>query len=232
MTEPLTQNIQDYLKAIYGLTSDGEEASTTALAARLGIAPPSVTGMLQKLSALQPPLVVYQKHQGARLTPEGERAALEVLRHHRLLEAYLVESLGYSWDSVHEEACKLEHVISEEFETRIAEALGHPVRDPHGAPIPSAELVMPFTNDVPLSDLRGGEKATVSRVRCEETALLRHLESLGLVPGAELSAEAYSSFDDNLTVRVAGRDAAVIGRTVGSQVYVELISPQNEKELQ
>ena len=118
------------------MTSDGEEASTTALAARLGIAPPSVTEMLQKLAALQPPLVVYQKHQGARLTPEGERAALEVLRHHRLLEAYLVESLGYSWDAVHEEACKLEHVISEVLEERIASVLGNPLRDPHGYPSP------------------------------------------------------------------------------------------------
>ena len=223
MTEPLTQNIQDYLKAIYGLTSDGEEASTNALAARLGIAPPSVTGMLQKLSTLQPPLVVYQKHQGARLTPEGERAALEVLRHHRLLEAYLVESLGYSWDAVHDEACKLEHVISEEFETRIAAVLGNPVRDPHGAPIPSAELVMPSTNDVPLSSLRGRENAIIRRVRCEETPLLRHLESLGLVPGAELAALEYSPFDGNLTVRVAGRTPAVIGLAVSSQVYVEII---------
>lgn len=222
MTEPLTQNIQDYLKAIYGLTSDGEEASTTALAARLGIAAPSVTGMLQKLAALQPPLVVYQKHQGARLTPEGERAALEVLRHHRLLEAYLVESLGYSWDSVHEEACKLEHVISEEFETRIAEQLGHPLRDPHGAPIPSAELVMPSTNDVPLDSLRGGERATVRRVHCEDAALLRHLESLGLVPAAELSALEYSTFDANLTVRVADRKPVVLGPSITGQIFVEL----------
>src|SRR5512137_1063069 len=120
MNETLTTSIQDYLKAIYALTGDGGEASTTALAGRLGVAPASVTGMLQKLAGLTPPLIVYRKHQGARLTPEGERAALEVLRHHRLLEAYLVESLGYSWDAVHEEACRLEHVISEDFEARIA----------------------------------------------------------------------------------------------------------------
>jgi len=223
MTEPLTQNIQDYLKAIYGLTSDGEEASTTALAARLGIAAPSVTGMLQKLAALQPPLVVYHKHQGAHLTPEGERAALEVLRHHRLLEAYLVESLGYSWDAVHEEACKLEHVISEEFETRIAAALGHPLRDPHGAPIPSEDLVMPPTEDVPLSSLRGGEKAIVRRVRCEEAPLLRHLESLGLVPGAELDVLEVSPFDANLMVQVAGQNPAVIGPAISSQIFVEVV---------
>jgi DtxR family Mn-dependent transcriptional regulator len=222
MIEPLTQNIQDYLKAIYGLTGDGGEASTTALATRLGIAPASVTGMLQKLAALQPPLVHYQKHQGARLTPEGERAALEVLRHHRLLEAYLVESLGYSWDAVHEEACRLEHVISEEFETRIAAVLGNPLRDPHGAPIPSADLVMPSTNDVPLSSLRGGAKAIVRRVRCEETALLRHLESLGLVPGAGLAILDHSTFDANLTVQVKGKKSVVIGPAITDQIFVEL----------
>lgn len=221
MNEHLSPSIQDYLKAIYSLSVEGE-ASTSALATHLGVAPASVTGMLQKLAALQPPLVVYQKHQGARLTPEGERAALEVLRHHRLLEAYLVESLGYSWDAVHEEACKLEHVISEEFETRIAALLGNPVRDPHGAPIPSAELVMPSTNDILLSSLRGGEKAVVRRVRCEETPLLRHLESLGLVPGTELEAVEYSAFDANLTVKVTGRKPVVIGPAITGQIFVEL----------
>jgi DtxR family Mn-dependent transcriptional regulator len=222
MIKPLTQNIQDYLKAIYSLTSDGQEASTNALAARLGITPASVTGMLQKLAALQPPLVVYQKHQGAYLTPEGERAALEVMRHHRLLEAWLVESLGYSWDAVHEEACKLEHVISEEFEERIAAALGNPVRDPHGAPIPSAALIMPANNDVLLSSLRGKEKAIVRRVRCEDTHLLRHLENLGLVPGAELAALNYSAFDANLTLKVKGRKPVVVGPAITSQIFVEL----------
>jgi DtxR family transcriptional regulator, Mn-dependent transcriptional regulator len=222
MNKPLTQNIQDYLKAIYNLTSDGEEASTTALAAWLEIAPASVTGMLQKLAALRPPLVVYRKHQGAHLTPGGERAALEVLRHHRLLEAWLVESLGYSWDAVHEEACKLEHVISEEFEERIAAALGNPVRDPHGAPIPSAALVMPANHDVLLSSLRGREKAVVRRVRCEDAHLLRHLENLGLVPGAELAALKYSAFDANLTLKVTGRKPVVIGPAITGQIFVEI----------
>jgi len=221
MIEPLTQNIQDYLKAIYGLTSDGKEASTSALAARLGIAAPSVTGMIQKLSALQPPLVVYHKHQGVHLTPEGERAALEVIRHHRLLEAYLVSSLGYSWDAVHEEACNLEHFISEDFEKRIAAILGNPVRDPHGAPIPSVDLVMPSTKDVPLSGLHGRERAVVRRVRCEVTPILLHLESLGLVPGAQLDVLEVSPFDANLTVQVAGRIPVVIGLVISSQVLVE-----------
>ncbi len=221
MADNITPNIQDYLKTIYGLTSNGEEASTTALAARLGIAPASVTGMLQKLASLTPPLVIYRKHQGAALTPEGEKAALEVIRRHRLLEAWLVESLGYSWDAVHEEACKLEHVISEEFETRIAAALGHPVRDPHGDPIPSADLVMPSTNDIPLTSLREGEKAVVRRVGCKDAPLLRHLEGLGLVPGAGVTALAHSPFDGNLTLQVAGRPPAVVGPAICSQIFIE-----------
>jgi DtxR family Mn-dependent transcriptional regulator len=134
MSEPLTQSIQDYLKHIYELSEDGRAASTNELAARLNIAPASVTGMLQKLAAAKPPLVVYKKHQGVTLTKAGARAALEVIRHHRLLETYLVNALGYAWDEVHEEACCLEHVISEDFETRIATALGNPTRDPHAAP--------------------------------------------------------------------------------------------------
>jgi DtxR family Mn-dependent transcriptional regulator len=139
MSESLTDSIQDYLKIIYELTVSGEAASTTALAERLGIAPGSVTGMLQKLSSVRPALVSYQKYQGVTLTDAGRRAALKVIRHHRLIEAWLVQSLGYAWDEVHNEAERLEHVISEDFEMRIAAALGHPQRDPHGEPIPSVE---------------------------------------------------------------------------------------------
>src|SRR6202142_1880629 len=143
MSDLLTDSIQDYLKSIYDLTENGQPASTTSLALRLGIAPASVTGMLQKLANLKTPLVNYHKHQGAKLTNKGRRAALEVIRHHRLLESWLVQTLGYSWDEVHNEAEKLEHVISEDFETRIAAAMGDPERDPHGDLIPSANLEMP-----------------------------------------------------------------------------------------
>ncbi len=121
------------------MTENGQTASTTSLALRLGIAPASVTGMLQKLSSVKPALVFYRKHQGVTLTTKGRRAALEVIRHHRLIEAWLVQTLGYSWDEVHNEAEKLEHVISEDFEMRIAAAMGDPERDPHGDLIPSAE---------------------------------------------------------------------------------------------
>lgn len=154
MPEPITQSIQDYLKHIYELNENGGSASTNDLAARLNIAPASVTGMLQKLASAKPPLVIYKKHQGVTLTKSGEKAALEVIRHHRLLETFLANTLGYTWDEVHEEAEKLEHVISEGFEQRIAAALGHPTRDPHGELIPTEDLKMPLDQSTSLSDLR------------------------------------------------------------------------------
>ncbi len=221
MSHSLSQNIQDYLKQIYALTENGQPASTNDLAARLGVAPASVTGMIQRLANSTPPLVIYRKHQGVMLTPEGERAALEMIRHHRLLETYLVTILGYSWDTVHNEACRLEHVISEEFEAKIAAALGHPTHDPHGEPIPTADLVMPAEETLPLSVLRPHQKAVILRVRADDPALLRHLASLGLVPGAEVEAVAYSPFDQNLTLAV-GREhisSCVVGFTISSQIY-------------
>lgn len=223
MDTTLTQSTQDYLKHIFELTEDGVPASTNDLAARLGIKPASVTGMIQKLASSQPPLVDYQKHQGVTLTPDGEQAALEVLRHHRLLESWLVQSLGYSWDEVHDEACRLEHVISEDFEARMAAALGHPTHDPHGAPIPSAELVMPNDEALPLSSLRPTQQAVVLRVNDEDSALLRHLEELGLIPGAQLTVTAHSPFDNNLTVKV-GEHTAVIGLNITSKIFVERFS--------
>jgi DtxR family Mn-dependent transcriptional regulator len=143
MKRPSTQSIQDYLKTIYELTQDGNAAGTNDLSMRLQIAPASVTGMVQKLAKSHPPLVVYKKHRGVTLTNEGERAALEVIRRHRLLETYLVTRLGYKQEEVHDEACRLEHVISEDFECRIASDLGNPGFDPHGAPIPNEDLIMP-----------------------------------------------------------------------------------------
>jgi DtxR family transcriptional regulator, Mn-dependent transcriptional regulator len=223
LTELLTQNIQDYLKAIYSLAESDGTASTTALAARLGIAPASVTGMIQKLATSTPPLVVYRKHQGVTLTPEGERAALEVIRHHRLIETYLVEMLGYRWDEVHAEADRLEHAISENLEARIASALGHPVRDPHGELIPTAELTMPTDADMPLSALRPPQKAVILRVRSDDPALLRHLESLGLVPGTQVEAVGYSPFDQNLSLRVGqSHSPIVIGIAISSYIFIHI----------
>lgn len=226
MDQPLTISIQDYLKIIYSLTEHEDSASTTVIAERLGVKPASVTGMIQKLATSTPPLVVYRKHQGVTLTPEGERAALEVIRHHRLIETYLVETLGYRWDEVHAEAERLEHVISEDFEARIAAALGHPVRDPHGELIPTAELTMPSDADMPLSALRPPQKAVILRVRSDDPALLRHLESLGLVPGVEVEVAGYSPFDQNLQIRIGDQSMPiVVGIAITRQIFVEGQAP-------
>ncbi len=220
MEQTLTISIQDYLKNIYELTENGETASTTALAAKLKISAPSVTGMVQKLASSKPALVEYQKHQGTKLTNEGKKAALEVIRHHRLLEAWLVKTLGYAWDEVHEEAERLEHVISEDFERRIAAAMGDPIRDPHGELIPTADLKMPLDNSAPLSTLRPNQTGTVQYVKAADTELLRHLDSLGLIPGTEIEVKEYSPFDHNLTVKV-GRKSFVLGLNITSKVFIE-----------
>ncbi|OGO22400.1 MAG: hypothetical protein A2Y54_01630 [Chloroflexi bacterium RBG_16_51_16] len=220
METTLTISVQDYLKAIYELTAGGEPANTTALATRLGIAPASVTGMIQKLSRIKPPLVEYRKHQGVKLTAQGNKAALEVIRHHRLIEAWLVQTLGYSWDEVHAEAEQLEHAISEDFEARIASALGNPERDPHGEPIPSVNLTMPEDTLLPLAALRKGQAAIVKRVNAENPELLRHLDSLGLVPGTKIEITDYSPYDNNLTVLIDDQDF-VIGLAISTKIFVE-----------
>jgi DtxR family Mn-dependent transcriptional regulator len=223
METVLSQSTQDYLKHIFDLTEGGQVASTNDLAMRLGVKPASVTGMVQKLAAVEPPLVDYHKHQGVKLTPEGEQAALEVLRHHRLLESWLVQALGYTWDEVHEEACRLEHVISEDFEARIAAALGNPTRDPHGDPIPDEDLVMPEDDLTPLSALRPPRQAVIRRVIGEEPAFLRHLEELNLIPGARLKVISHSPFDHNLTVSVEGHPSLVVGLAITSKIFVEIL---------
>ncbi|HSO12287.1 MAG TPA: metal-dependent transcriptional regulator [Anaerolineales bacterium] len=219
MTKKLTISIQDYLKTIYELTESGESASTNALAQKMKISAPSVTGMIQKLASSRPALVEYQKHRGVMLTRDGKRAALEVIRHHRLLEAWLVQTLGYPWDEVHEEAERLEHVISEDFERRIAEAMGHPTRDPHGELIPTEELVMPRDTSTPLSSLRPNQTGIVQCVKAASTELLRYLEGLGLIPDAEVEVKDYSPFDHNLTVKV-GRKMTVLGLNVTSKIFI------------
>jgi DtxR family Mn-dependent transcriptional regulator len=176
--------------------------------------------MMQKLAAAKPALVEYQKHQGVTLTKEGRKAALEVIRHHRLLEAWLVQTLGYTWDEVHEEAERLEHVISEDFERRIATAMGNPSRDPHGELIPTADLKMPEEATTPLSAMRPNQTGTVKRVKAAEANLLRYLEELGLIPGAQIEVKEYSPFDHNLTVKV-GRKSAVLGLNITGKIFIE-----------
>ncbi len=211
---------QDYLKHIYELSEGGEPASTNDLARVLKVKPASVTGMVQKLANEKPALVEYQKHQGATLTPVGKKAALEVLRHHRLLETWLVQTLGYSWAEVHEEAEKLEHVISEDFERRIAAALGNPTRDPHGELIPTPDLKMPQDDSASLSSLRSGQSATILRVN-EDPNLLRHLDELGLIPGIRLMVTGYSPLDNNLTIKVE-KKSFVLGLNITTKIFVEV----------
>jgi DtxR family Mn-dependent transcriptional regulator len=220
MDRTLTISIQDYLKQIYELTEHGGSASTTALARKLNISAPSVTGMVQKLASAEPALVEYQKHQGVTLTKAGRKAALEVIRHHRLLEAWLVQTLGYSWDEVHEEAERLEHVISEDFEQRIAAAMGHPIRDPHGELIPTEDLVMPLDDSVPLSALRPKQEGIIQRVNASDPDLLRHLEDLRLIPGVTVKVVDYSPYDHNITVKV-GRRTNVLGLNITNKIFIE-----------
>lgn len=223
MRKELTPAIQDYLKTIYEICSEQERASTSQIAAALEVRPASVTGMAQKLAAFDPPLVNYQKHRGVALTNEGEKAALETMRHHRLVEMFLHHTLGYSWDEVHAEAERLEHVISEEIEDRIAELLGHPTHDPHGDPIPSRDLKLPVSLQVVLCDLRPGQRAIVERVRDDDPDLLRYLSDLGVRPGAELAVIGYSPFDENLMLKIEDQSApAVLGKGVTTQVFVSL----------
>jgi DtxR family Mn-dependent transcriptional regulator len=220
--EPLSQSIEDYLKAVYELTRDEERASTNALAEYLDVAPASVTGMLQKLAETEPPLLEYQKHRGVQLTRQGEKVALETIRHHRLLELFLHQILGYEWDEVHDEADRLEHVISEMFEERIAAALGDPNHDPHGDPIPRPDLSLPDSDATLLSTLRAGEGGLVTRVRDTRPELLRHLSEQGVVPGAEIHVTEYSEFDGNLHLHLEGSpDEIVLGPRVTSQIFVE-----------
>ena len=216
---------QDYLKAIYDITEQHGRATTSQIAGRLDVKPASVTGMLQKMAVDDPPLVTYEKHQGVTLTAEGRTAALEIMRHHRLLELFLHEVLGYPWDEVHEEAERLEHVISEDMERRMAAFLGNPVRDPHGQPIPTQELTIAATTDISMSELRPGQHAVVRRVQDTDSELLRYLAGLGLGPEVELVVVSYVPFDRTLHVRIGdAEETAVLGPRITREIFVERIA--------
>jgi DtxR family transcriptional regulator, Mn-dependent transcriptional regulator len=217
----LTYSIQDYLKCIYELTTGGQAASTNAISRRLGVSAASVTGMVQKMAAAQPALVSYKKHQGVRLSASGRRAALRVIRNHRLLETWLVQSLGYAWDEVHGEAERLEHAISPDLERRISDALGNPERDPHGEPIPSATLSMPRDTSVPMERLRIGQEATVQRVLSRDPQALQQLDRLGIIIGSKIRIVDRSRIDLLTTLRVSGRRGQItLGPALTEQIYV------------
>ena len=213
----LTDAIQDYVKEIYKLEAGGQRATTSALAERLEISAPSVTSMLKKLATLG--LVKHERYRGATLTDRGERVALEVIRHHRLLEQYLVETLGLPIDAVHAEADRLEHALSEELEAHIDRTLGFPTRDPHGDPIPGPDLKIERGEVTPLSSLVAGAKATVERVPDGNGELLRYLTKLKLTPGSRLEVRESAPFDGPVTVRVGGSDHA-ISRELAAQISV------------
>jgi DtxR family Mn-dependent transcriptional regulator len=216
-SEDLSHAIQDYLKEIYKLQSAGERPTTTVIARRLGVAPSSATAMLKKLAALG--LVEHAPYKGATLTPDGEKIALEVIRHHRLLEQYLAETLGLPIDEVHDEADRLEHVLSDELERRIDEALGFPTHDPHGDPIPDAELNVTYAKLRSLDALEPGEEATIRRVPSDDAEVLRYLATLALVPGGRVKMGRCEPFGGPLTVTVGGAEHA-ISRELAGQIGV------------
>ncbi len=231
MNRHLSDTVEDYLKVIYDLSVENQRVGTGQIAQILDVSPASVTDMIQRLAGEQPPLLDYVKHQGVALTEDGKKVALETIRHHRLLELFLHKVLGYSWDQVHAEAERLEHVISEEFEERVAAVLGNPERGLHGKPIPSRNLIMPDQKTCYLRDLRPGQTGEIHSVNDDDPGFLRYLESLGLIPGASFTIIDFSPYDDNLHLRVKGNEELIIlGVNVTAQIRVEVLGSGMEKE--
>jgi DtxR family Mn-dependent transcriptional regulator len=208
---------QDYLKAVYKLEQASETVSTNSIARKTGSSAAAATKMSKHLAAKG--LLEHTPYHGVRLTPWGRRVALEVIRHHRLLETYLHEALGYGWDEVDAEAEKMEHHISEEFEARIDEMLHYPAFDPHGWPIPRPDGTVAPLRGRPLSEARAGESLTVVRVRDSDPEALRYLESLGLTLGARIKVTARQPFNGPLTLRV-GAKSRHIGLELAASVFV------------
>jgi DtxR family Mn-dependent transcriptional regulator len=210
--------VQDYAKAIHALAERGPgPVQTTALAERLGVSPGSVTAMLKRMVDLG--LVSHEPYHGVTLTRAGERVALEVIRHHRLIEAYLAEALGMPWDRVHDEAEVLEHYISEELEERLAAALGDPSHDPHGDPIPDRDLELGRDEGVPLAELEPGTTGTFTRVSDSDPEMLRYLGELGIRPGVEIAIREKQPFGGPFTVE-ADKGSHAIGGELAERMLV------------
>ncbi len=212
----LSQAVEDYLKAIYKLQGD-DAVSTTDIARTLDVSSASVTNMIKRLAEMK--LVAYQSYKGVRLTGAGEKIALEIIRHHRLLETYLKEVMGYSWDMMHEEAERLEHHISEEFEDKLDELLGYPTHDPHGHPIPTRDGQVPDTNTAPLAFAEPGRTVVVDHVSDADPDLLHYLEDIGLLPQTLIEVVARAPFNGPLTLRI-GEAEQIIGHEVARNVFV------------
>jgi DtxR family Mn-dependent transcriptional regulator len=209
-----TAAVQDYAKAIYALQERDGTVSTAAIAGRLGVTPASASAMVRKLVELE--LVTHAPYKGVELTECGRTLALEMVRHHRLLETYLSVSLGMPWDRVHEEAEVLEHVISEELEARIAAKLGHPTHDPHGDPIPSADLQLAPDDTRALAALEPGDEGTLARVADADPEMLRYLSARGIAPGAALTVVDKQPFGGPLFVAIGEQTHALGGRLAAS----------------
>jgi DtxR family Mn-dependent transcriptional regulator len=216
----LSETIEDYAKAIYALERKGDGAATTnALAERLGVTPGSASAMVRKLA--ERGLVKHEPYRGVELTKAGRQVALEVMRHHRLLELYLVEYLGVPWDRVDEEADALEHVLSEDLEARIAAKLGNPEHDPHGDPIPRADLSIDEGDTRSLASLAPGERGVFVRVSDSDPEMLRYLDERGVRLGDDVEVLQREPFGGPLTVRF-GDDEQVLGGAITSAIRVEI----------
>jgi len=227
MTNKLSPARESYLRAIYDLTLHGESASTTALADLLQVTPASASGMIQRMATMDPPLVHYHKHQGAVLSAQGEREALRILRRHRLLELFLVEVLGYDWSEVHQEADRLEHVISPLMEDRIAQKLGEPAYDPHGDPIPTRDLHLPHHATVKLRDVVPGNKILIRRVDARDPDLLTYLGEVGLRPNRSVTVIERIPLNGTMHLHLEGQATPlVIGMQVAEQIFVEILTTE------
>ena len=213
----ISDAMEDYLKAIYLLAQDDKKVSTSRLAENLECSPASVTNMLQKLDSLR--LVQYRPYQGVDLTRAGARVALEVIRHHRLMELYLKEVLGYSWDKVHAEAEELEHVMSEELEERIDEALGYPTRDPHGHPIPGKDGTMADEQLPSLWEVQELTNVIVARVDDRDASVLRHLDSLGIHPEVKIQVLQKAPFNGPVLINLERAEHS-LSEELARQIFV------------
>lgn len=214
----MSQAVQDYVKAIYKLQLDDGTVSTTDISRRMRTSPAAASKMIRHLAASN--LVDHTRYYGVRLTPSGERVALEIIRHHRLLELYLHEALGYAWDEVDAEAEKLEHHISEEFEDRIDRMLNYPQTDPHGDPIPTRDGTIAPARGIPLADALPGQRVFISRVRDSDPGVLRFLTSLGMRLGTQMTIKDKQPFNGPIVLSI-GEHLHTIGRELAGHVFVE-----------
>lgn len=216
-------SVEDYIKAIYKAHASNGSVATHELAERLHVSAPAVSKMMRKLSALK--LITHAPYQGVKLTRAGEKLALEIIRHHRLIELYLVQAMGFSWDSVHEEAERLEHHISEEFEDKIDELLGHPTACPHGDPIPTRAGTIAPTTDRPLAQQRSPARLIVRRVSDEDAELLRHFQALGVTPGTAIELVTQEPFEGPLVLKVGGKRVRLTPQAA-RKVFVDAIATE------